>query len=78
MQSLCTVEFFEKQPPETYGIKLDTIENDKSNEADDTEKSSEKAEAEQDIHFHIDLGKKIIIFYHLKAVKELILNEIVI
>ena len=33
MQSLCTVEFFEKQPPETYGIKLDTIENDKSNEA---------------------------------------------
>ena len=58
MQSLCTVEFFEKQPPETYGIKLDTIENDKSNEADDTEKSSEKAEAEQDIHFHIDLGKE--------------------
>lgn len=78
MQSLCTVEFFEKQPPETYGIKLDTIENYKSNEADDTEKSSEKAEAEQDIHFHIDLGKKIIIFYPLKAVKELILNEIVI
>ena len=39
---LCAEELSEKQPPKSYGRKLDTVENDKNNEAEDTEKCSDK------------------------------------
>ena len=51
IQLLWAEEFSEEWPPESYERKLDTVENVRNNEADDTEKSSEKAaEEEQDIH----------------------------
>ena len=73
---LCAEELSEKQPPKSYGRKLDTVENDKNNEADDTEKSSDKwEEKEQDIHLQIDSKKKTTMFHSLKVVKEVILIE---
>ena len=73
MQLLCVEELSEEQPPGTYNKKLDTVENGRNNEADDTEKSSEKAaEEEQDIHLQIDYKKKATMFYPLKVVKEII------
>ena len=44
IQLICAEELSEEQPPETYDRKLDTVENGRNNEADDTERSSEKAE----------------------------------
>ena len=62
-------------PPENYDRKLDTVENGRNVEADVTEKSSEKAEEEQDIYLHIDSKKKGTIIYPLKVVKMIILIE---
>ena len=76
IQLLCAEEFFEEQPPERYNRKLDTVENGRNNEADDTEKSFEIAEEEeQDIHLQIGSKKKATMFYHLKVVKEIIVIE---
>ena len=76
IQLLCAEELSEEQPPESYDRKLDIVENGRNNEVDDTEKSSEKAEEEQqDIHFQIDSKKKAAMFYPLKVVKEVTIIE---
>ena len=73
---LCAEELSEKQPPKSYGIKLDTVENDKNNEAEDTEKCSDKwEEKQQDIHLQIDSKMKTTRFHSLKIVKKVILIE---
>ena len=48
------------------------FENGRNNEAHNTEKSSEKAEGEeeQDIHLQIDSKRKATMFYPLKVVKQ--------
>ena len=46
IQLICAEELSEEQPPESYEGNLDTVENGRNNEADDTERSSEKAEEE--------------------------------
>ena len=46
IQLLCAEEHSEEQPPESYERKLDTFENGRNNEADDTKKISEIAEEE--------------------------------
>ena len=71
IQLLCPEDLSEEQPPNSYERKLDTVENDRNNEADDTEKSFEKAEEEeeQDIHLQIDSKKKAAMFYSLKVIK---------
>ena len=56
IQLLCAEELSPEQPPESYQGKLDTVENGRNNEADDTEKSSEKAEEEQGIHLKVSLN----------------------
>ena len=73
IQLLCAEELSEEEPSESYEKKLDTFENGRNNEAHDTEKSSEKAEGEeeeQDIHLQIDSKRKATMFYPLKIVKE--------
>ena len=75
MQLLCTEELSEGQPPESYERKLDTVENGRNNEADDTEKRSEKAKEEGDIHLQIDSKRKAAMLYPLKVVKEVIIIE---
>ena len=52
-------EHSEEEPPESYERELDTVENGRDNEADKTEKNSEIADEEQDIHFQTD-SKKIL------------------
>ena len=65
-----------EQPPESYDRKLDNVENGRNNEADDTERSSEKAEEEeQDINLQIGSKKKATMVYPLKVVKEVIVVE---
>ena len=80
IQVLGAEELSEEQPPESYGRKFDTVENGRNNEADETEKSFEKAEEdeeeeEQDIHLQIDSKRKATMFYPLKVVKEVIVIE---
>ena len=76
IQLLCAEELSEEQPPESYERKLDTVENGRNNEKDDTEKRSEKAEEEeQDIQFQIDSKRKATMFYPLKVLKEVIVIE---
>ena len=73
---LCAKELSEKQPSKSYDRKLDTVENDKNNEAEDTEKCSDKREEkQQDIHLQIDSKMKTTRFHSLKIVKEVILIE---
>ena len=73
IQLLCAEELFEEQPPENHDRQLGTVENGRNNEADDTEKSSEKVEEEEeDIHLQIDSKKKATMLYSLKVVKEII------
>ena len=74
---ICAEELSEEQPPESYDRNLDTVENGKNIEADDTERSSGKAEdkEEQDINLQIDSKKKAIMLYPLKVVKEVIAIE---
>ena len=69
-------ELSEEPPPESYERILDTVENSRNNEADDTERSSEKAEEEeQDINRQIDTKTKATMFYPLKVVEEVIVIE---
>ena len=75
IQLLCAEELSEEQPPESYERKLDTVENGRNNEADDTEKRSEKAKEEGDIHLQIDSKRKAAMLYPLKVVKEVIIIE---
>ena len=76
MQPLCAEQLFDEQPPESYDRKLDTDENGRNNEPDDTEKSYEKVgEKEQYIHLQIDSKKKATMFYPLKVVKEVMAIE---
>ena len=75
IQLLCAEEHSEEQPPESYERKLDTFENGRNNEADDTKKISEIAEEEEDNHLRIDSKKKATMFYPLKVVKEIIVIE---
>ena len=46
-QLLCADERSEEEPPESYERELDTVENGRDNEADNTEKNSEIADEEQ-------------------------------
>ena len=73
IQLLCAEEYCEEEPPESYERKLDTVETGRNNEADDTEKTFEKAEEEQDIQS--GSKKKAAMFYPLKEVKEIIVIE---
>ena len=77
IQLLCPEDLSEEQPPNSYERKLDTVENIRNNEADDTEKCFEKAEEEeQDIHLQIDSKKKAAMFNPLKVVKQVLVIEI--
>ena len=77
IQLICAEELSEEPPPESYKRNLDTVENSRKNEADDTERSSEKAEEEeeQDINCQIDSKTKATMFYPLKIVEEVIVIE---
>ena len=76
IQLICVEDVSEEQPPETYDRKLDTVENGRNNEADDTERSPEKAEEEeQDINLQIESKKKATMFYPLKVVEEVIESD---
>ena len=77
IQLICAEELSEEQPPESYEKNLGTVENGRNSEADDTERSSEKAEEEeeQDINLQIDSKKKATMFYPLKVVEEVIVIE---
>ena len=76
IQLLCAEELSEEQPTNSYERKLDTVENGRNNEADDTEKSSEKTEEkEQDIHRQTDSKRKATMSCPLKVVKEVIVIE---
>ena len=68
IQLICAGELSEEQPPDSYERNLDTVENGRNNEADDTERSFEKAgeEEEQDINRQIDSKTKATMFYPLK------------
>ena len=63
----------------SYDRNIDTVENGRNNEADNIERSSEKAEEEdeeeQDTNLQIDSKKKATMFYPLKVVKEVIIIE---
>ena len=72
-QVLCAKECSEEEPPESYERKLDAVETGRNNEADNTEKTFEKGEEEQDIQS--DSKKKDTMFYPLKVVKEIIVIE---
>ena len=72
-QVLCAKECSEEEPPESYERKLDAVETGRNNEADNTEKTFEKGEEEQDIQS--DSKKKDTMFYPLKVVKEIIIIE---
>ena len=54
IQFLCAEKLSEEEPPESYDRKLNTVENGRNNEVDDTEKSSDEG---QDIHLQIDSKK---------------------
>ena len=76
IQLICAEDVSEEQSPETYDRKLDTVENGRNNEADDTERSPEKAEEEeQDINLQIESKKKATMFYPLKVVEEVIESD---
>ena len=68
-------EHSEEEPPESYERELDTVENGRDNEADKTEKNSEIADEEQDIHFQTDSKKKATMFYPLRVIKYIIVIE---
>ena len=68
-------EHSEEEPPESYERELDTVENARDNEADKTEKNSEIADEEQDIHFQTDSKKKATMFYPLRVIKYIIVIE---
>ena len=80
IQLICAEELSEEQPPESYERNLDTVENGRNNEADETERGFEKAEKEeeeeeQDINRQIDSKTKATMFYPLKVVEEVIVIE---
>ena len=79
IQLICATHISEEQPAESNERNLDTVENGRNNEADDTERSFEKAEEEeeeeQDINLQIDSKKKATMFYPLKVVEEVIVIE---
>ena len=54
IQFLCAENLSKEEPPESYDRKLNTVENGRNNEVDDTEKSSDEG---QDIHLQIDSKK---------------------
>ena len=54
IQFLCAEKLSEEEPPESYDRKLNTVENGRNNEVDDTEKSYDEG---QDIHLQNDSKK---------------------
>ena len=78
IQLICAEELSKEQPPASYKRNLDTVENGRNNEADDTERSFEKAgeeEEEQAINRQTDSKTKATMFYPLKVVEEFIVIE---